>query len=347
MVIKFFKNLTKINQVEELSDPIPVRLPQNLLAEVTSQAEEIGGSRYRSKHIVSLISIGANYYRASSDYVKGLSADHLAFLTRLHFVFDKLELQSTKVAESLGHIDPVQVSAWLDGKLHPTFEDIDNFCKYYFINENWLKHGNNSNNLMFTPHIVYRKSFNRNIESQLKFIVEFKDLKIETIRLIRDNTGRVVASVDYGNKRYVTHYFININLKDEDSVGSGGFGDVTHLAAFCKLLDEYFPAVLTISYNVHEQDLDKIVNGQCIPDDLGIWAQQQANCWYETIHSKVATNESKDMSFWKGAIALFSSLQRSDTYERLMENIEKNSENYKALNYSYEQKYRSLDYFKS
>ena len=51
MVIKFFKNLTKQNQVEELSDPIPVRLPQNLLAEVTSQAEEIGGSRYRSKHM--------------------------------------------------------------------------------------------------------------------------------------------------------------------------------------------------------------------------------------------------------------------------------------------------------
>ncbi len=347
MVIKFFKNLTKQNQVEELSDPIPVRLPQNLLAEVTSQAEEIGGSRYRSKHIVSLISIGANYYRASSDFVKGLSADHLAFLTRLHFVFDKLGLQSTKVAESLGHKDPVQVSAWMDGKVHPSFEEIESFCKYYFINENWLKHGNNSNNLSFTPHIVYRKSFNRNIESQLKFIAEYSDIKIETIRLIRDNTGRVVASVDYGNKRYVTHYFHNLKLKDEDSVGSGGFGDLTHLAAFCKLLDEYFNAVLTISYNVHEEDLEKIVTGECIPDDLGIWGQQHASHWYETIHSSIATKEDKDSSYWKGSISLFTSLQKSDTYERLINNIEKNSEDYKAFNYSYKQKFQSFEYFKS
>ena len=51
--------------------------------------------------------------------------------------------------------------------------------------------------------------------------------------------------------------FHNLKLKDEDSVGSGGFGDLTHLAAFCKLLDEYFNAVLTISYNVHEQDFKK------------------------------------------------------------------------------------------
>ena len=105
--------------------------------------------------------------------------------------------------------------------------------------------------------------------------------------------------------------------------------------------------MLTISYNVHEQDLEKIVTGECIPDDLGIWGQQHANYWYETIHSPIATKEDKDSSFWKGAIGLFTSLQRSETYERLIKNIDQNSEHYKAINYSYEDKYRSTGYLKS
>ncbi len=102
-----------------------------------------------------------------------------------------------------------------------------------------------------------------------------------------------------------------------------------------------------ISYNVHEEDLEKIVTGECIPDDLGIWGQQHASHWYETIHSSIATKEDKDSSYWKGSISLFTSLQKSDTYERLINNIEKNSEDYKAFNYSYKQKFQSFDYFKS
>lgn len=339
-IIRFFKPLlSNNNSISELSDPIPVRLPSLLLEEINSQSEQIGGTRYRSKHLVNLLYLGSNYYRAANDFVKNLPAEHFALLTRIHYVFNKLDLSATKVAESLGYVDSQVVSGWMDGKIYPTFTELEVFSDYYFLNSEWLKHGNDSGNMKFTPHIVQRKSFVRDVGKLYQIVIDTRNLKIETLRLIRDNTGRVLISLDYGNKRYVSLYFSALRFKDEKSVGGGGFGDLVYLAGFCKLMDEYMNSILTLSYCISEKEFDKLVSGECIPDDVGVWGQVHANHWYETIHSNSETQSLSDEQFWKGAISLFKAIQCSSDFSKLEKCMKDNHDFYVEQNYIYKDRY--------
>lgn len=341
LALNFFRPLIGQTRMEdELSDPIPIRIPKLLLEEITAQSESIGGSRYRSKHLVNLLYLGSNYYRSNNEYVNSLSPEHYSLVTRLNYVFSIKELKPTVVAEELGHQDAQKVINWVDGKQFPEFKDLDQFSKKYFVDSDWLKHGNKSGNMLFTPYIVKHGKFHRSYMQMYIDLINVYPMKIETMRLIRSNKGSVLISLDYGNKKYMSVHYTVLRLDKLDSVGSTGFADLVGFASFCRLMDKYMTSILTISYNVSEKEFDLIATGQAIPDDLGIWGQSKANHWYETIHSEHDIKDHSDSDFWTGATKLFKSIQTDRTFEKNVSEMNSEENRYVTINNSYRDRYK-------
>ena len=339
LALKVFRPLIgQARKNDDLSDPIPVRLPKLLLAEIEAQAESIGGSRYRSKHLINLLYMGSNFYRTNSDFIRGLSPEQFSLITRINYVFDIRSLQPTKVAESLGFKDPQKVTGWLNGTIYPEFKELELFSEKYFINANWLKHGNESGNMVFTPYLIQHGRFSRDYEQMFNDLINIFPFKIQTARLIRSTSGNILISLDFSEKRYISVYYPNLRLNKINTVGGTGFADLVAFSAFCRFLDKYMTAFLTISYIVSDEHFDLIRTGQAIPDELGIWGQQQANHWYETIHSQTDTQDHSDKDFWNGAIELFGNIQADPEFNSKIIIMDNKESEYIKLNYEYKER---------
>ena len=299
-IVRFYRNEQKNDSNYGLSEPLTVRLPLNLLEEVTNQSKAIGGDRYRSKHLVNLIDLGTKFYRINSDYISTLPVEQINLITRLHYIFNELKLQTEKVAFELDHDNTLKVSSWLNGSVMPSFKDLNHFCDIYFINEDWLKFGNTSSYTPeFTPYIVERKSFHHWAESLKDILQEYKGYQPQSIKLIRSNNGNLLISIGYGSDGYDwkvrSIHYSNLKLKSMDDIGNSGFNYLVELAILCKILYTYIRNPnLIISYNIREDEMDMLTQGEKLPRHLDIWGQTKANIWYESIFDKEDTNKHTD-----------------------------------------------------
>ncbi|WP_151869205.1 hypothetical protein [Acinetobacter soli] len=312
-IIRFF-NKDTLERNSELSDPIPVKLPLSLLEEVTNQAKAIGGDRYRSKHLINLIELGTKFYRVNSDFISSLPLEQVNLITRLHYVFNDLNLESTKVAMSLGHDNAIKVSNWLNGKEIPSFQELETFATKYFINSDWLKLGSKEYQPEFMPYIVIRKSFYSWKEGLKELLDDFNGQKVRGIQIIRSETGSIAFAVGYGSHdemdtqvRIFDYY--NLKLRNRDDIGGGGFSNAVDLAILCLVLYRYIRNQLIISYNIDDDEMKLITSGQKLPKHVGIWGQSKASIWYESIFDPRDTENNSDSSYWKGAKNLFRLIQ--------------------------------------
>lgn len=313
-IIRFFNKDNNLDRHSELSDPLSVKLPISLLEEVTNQAKSIGGDRYRSKHLINLIELGTKFYRVNSDYIASLPLEQLNLITRLHYVFNDLNLESTKVAISMGHDNAVKVSNWLNGKEIPSFTDLDKLGTKYFLNSDWLKEGSKDYQPEFTPYIVIRKSFYSWKEGLKELLEDFNGYKVRGIQIIRSESGNIAFAVGYGSHdemdtqvRIFDYY--NLKLRNRDDIGGGGFSNAVDLAILCLVLYRYIRSPIIISYNIEDEEMQLITTGQKLPKHLGIWGQSKASIWYESIFDPSDTANNADSSYWHGAKALFRFIQ--------------------------------------
>lgn len=320
-IVKFFKS-SRVTEATELSDPITLRLPMRLLEEVTNQSREIGGERYRSKHLVELINIGATYYRIQSDSVEQLPFEQVNLITRLHCVFNKLDLVVEKVAETLGHEDCLKVSGWLSGTIMPSYADLGHFAKAYFINTEWLKFGSlEKDEAEFTPFIVERKAFHEWRTVLKDILSDFNGRKVSFIQLIRSDKGSLAISIEYGNSSFVRSiYYSNIRLRSKNDVGSGGKSDLVNLAMLCYVLYTHIHNTgPIISYSISEEEFGLLIDGVELPFDLGVCGQSKANVWYEMIFDRNDTQNNTSTPCWNGSTILFRDLQDSEQLQKYKE----------------------------
>lgn len=327
-IVNFYRNGQNNNTNQELSDPIPVRLPAYLIEEVTKQSKEIGGDRYRSRHLINLIELGVKYYRINSEYVSSLAIEQINLITRLHYVFNELKLQTEKVAFALNHENTLKVSGWLTGSEVPTFKELEQFGETFFINIEWLKFGNNSSYLPeLTPFIVEEKSFHYWGESLKDILQEYKGLQPRSIQLIRGNDGRLLISIGYGKDntdwQVRSIHYSNLKLLSTNDIGNSGLNYLVELAILCKVLYKYIhnPSLI-ISYNIKNDEINSLINGEKLPIHHNIWGQTKANFWYESIFDKYDTEDHSDENYWKGAIKLFTAIQTSPNFINYCEKLQ-------------------------
>lgn len=328
-IIRFFRNEKSPIIQSDLSDPIAVRVPVTLLEEVTAQSKAIGGDRYRSKHLINLIELGTKFYRINSEYVSQLPIEHLNLVTRLHYVFNELDLEIAKVSHTLGHENVLKVSNWLNGVEIPTFTDLDQFSEIYFLDSNWLKFGSNSKYVPeFKPFIVIRESFHSWQNALKQILQDYNGLQVRSIRLIRSDTGSVAVSIGYGKEKDDWHvrtfYYSNLRLDKLSDVGNSGFAYLVDLAILCSVFYNHIREPLIISYNIPEDEFQKIVQGEQLPIHLKIWGQHRACYWYESIFDSDDTKNNSDNSYWPGAIELFKEIQKSSNFINRSEKLKEN-----------------------
>lgn len=326
-IVRFYRNEQKNDSNYDLSDPLTVRLPINLLEEVTNQSKAIGGDRYRSKHLVNLIDLGAKFYRINSDFISTLPVEQINLITRLHYVFNELKLQTEKVAFELGHENTLKVSNWLNGSEIPSFDDLERFSDFYFLNSEWLKFGNTGPYTPeLTPFIVETKSFHYWAESLKDILQEYKGHQPRAIKLIRSDDGSFLVSIGYGSNKsdwkVRNIYYSNLKLKSMDDIGNSGFSYLVELAILCKVLYTYIrnPSLI-ISYNIKKDEMKLLTEGEKLPIHLDIWGQTKANIWYESIFDKDDTNNHNDASYWQGAVELFNTIQDSPKFNKYCEDL--------------------------
>ncbi|MDI1224259.1 MULTISPECIES: hypothetical protein [Acinetobacter] len=327
-IVRFYRNEQKNESSYDLSDPLTVRLPLNLLGEVTNQSKAIGGDRYRSKHLVNLIDLGAKFYRINSDFISTLPIEHINLITRLHYVFNELKLQTEKVAFELDHDNTLKVSSWLNGSQIPSFEDLDRFSDIYFINTDWIKFGNSSPYMPeLTPFLIERKSFHYWTESLQDILQEYKGNQPHSIKLIRGEEGSLLVSVGYGSNRndwkVRSIYYSNLKLQSMDDIGNSGFHYLVELAILCMVLYKYIrKPSLIISYNIKKDEMNALTEGEKLPIHFNIWGQTKANFWYESIFDITDTNNHNDSSYWIGATELFNAIQDSPKFKKYCEDLQ-------------------------
>ncbi len=328
-MVRFFRNERSSTTQSDLSDPIAVRIPVALLEEVTAQSKAIGGDRYRSKHLINLIELGTKFYRVNSEYVSQLPIEHLNLITRLHYVFNELDLEVAKVAHTLGHENALKVSNWLNGVEIPSFTDLDQLSVVYFLDSTWLKFGSSSQYLPeFKPFIVIRESFHGWQNALKQILQDFNGLQVRSIRIIRSDTGSVAVSIGYGKEKDDWHvrtfYYSNLRLDKLSDVGNSGFAYLVELAILCSVFYNHIREPLIISYNIPENEFQKIVQGEQLPIHLRIWGQEKACYWYESIFDSSDTKNNSDSSYWPGAVQLFKEIQSSSNFIKRMDKLKEN-----------------------
>lgn len=100
-----------------------------------------------------------------------------------------------------------------------------------------------------------------------------------------------------------------------DDVGNSGFNYLVELAILCKVFYNYIRSPsLIISYNIKNEEMDALTNGEKLPIHFKIWGQTKANFWYESIFDETDTNNHNDNTYWNGAIELFNTIQNSTRF---------------------------------
>lgn len=320
-------DINKKDETSTLSNPISIRVPLHLLEEIEAQAAITGVAR--STHIANLIGLGSKYYRASTDYISSLNYNHFSLVTRLHYVFNVLDLDAGRVSEYLGFDNSSVVSTWLDGTVHPSFENLEQFSEKFCLNPEWLKFGNKDDKPEFTPFIVEYHSFHSFFDG-LKAIFEGNRYPIKNIKLIRSEEGSLIISVifqteffDSPRGEYLVKNicFDNLKLKTIHDVGANGFNNLIELAILCKILHDQIQQIYTFSYDISAENFEEIKQGMKLPIHFDLWGQKN-DIWCESIFTKSDLSRYDDRSYWSGAIELFASLQNSKLFQAQLKSLE-------------------------
>lgn len=344
LTLKVFRSFTGAEKLdaEDLSSPISVRVPLPLLAEIDAQAESIGSNRYRSKHLVNLLYLGANMFRVQEDSLKALSPDHLSLVTRLNYVFSKFNLSVPVVAEDLGYDSIEKVSGWLNGRVFPTFAELDQLAAKYMLNEKWLKTGevqyvSETGNMLFAPYQVESRFISRSMDELLSLVLCFRERKIKTLRLIRSESGDVLLNFEYGDNCFASLIFSGMRLLNLNAVGRSGEADLAALAGLLYLLENQINEFAVMSLTLSDADYELIASGQASPVD--VMFEFRNDSWDRLMYSKetLATHQSK---LWDGACELFHYIQRLRDLEDNIGHIESEKQAFAQIRYAYQDRCR-------
>lgn len=250
----------KQKEEDELSQPIPVRVPQKLLTQIEAQAEEIGGSRYRSKHLLNLLHIGAKYFCARTDLLRSLPLESLELHMRIGYAFYELELNPNVVAEQWGHPNVNQWSKWLSGEETPSYEELERFAYENYLSPDWLKYGSENE---YTMHQVFELPLKcySNFYEFAKFIFNLRREKIQELRIIRNKLdGAVLIDVTYEQNKSITVDCHDLHLMNESVAGAI---ELYHLKEFVLFLALFqHNSNYPYTYSISDKYFKKIKSGE-------------------------------------------------------------------------------------
>lgn len=317
----------KAKEEGALSQPISIRIPQKLLKQIDAQSEEIGGERYRSKHFINLMEVGAKYFSARTEQLRSLPIHQFELHLRLGFVFYKLNLNLSVIAEKWGDTNVAQWCRWLEGQETPSFAVLERFAKEYCLDAEWLKHGPKREGYEFALHQVSQLPSNcySNFYDFAKFIFNLHTQKVQTIRIIRNKlNGEVLLDLNYGSNNSITVDCSRILLLDVDSIGSTGEFHLQQFIQFIALFSYHKNYPLT--YSIGDEYFNKIKLGEETFQSTNFLAQDanDFNSSEQWAHILVHPNlvaKMEQLGGWVGSNKLLSKLYEDQELQKIVSAI--------------------------
>lgn len=347
--LRVFRSLIGVDKSstteDELSAPISIRVPKSLLAEIDAQSDSISG-RYRSRHINNLLHLGANYFRAQDAALRNLDPQHFGEVSRLNYIFDKHDLNVAQVSQDLGFNSSEVLSGYLTGRVRPEFPVLDLLAKKLMINAEWLKTGIDQNgddtagNMILKPYLVRNAYFYRDLDKVAHEILSYQDLKIHTLRVLRNGKGEVLLNLDYSDNRFASIYYNALCIKDMNSIGRSGETDLALFAILMRFMSKELNEFNVASFTLSDEHFELIKSGQANPKDLGLSIHTSSD-WVSALWSQQVAANATSNDLWLGALELFKYIQHSRDYEfYLNQLISEEAVKYAQLRNEYNDKYR-------
>lgn len=276
---------------------------RNLKVEIVERLNELASINERSVEAEVRYALAKwtelNGSEASVDeYYRGEISERLSFLIQQKNGALNFELKASHVAEKLGFAKGSIVEQWAQGKVEPTFEQLDALADYFSADPKWLKHGDGS---------PFDKTYIR-IPEKPKEAIDWL-LKKEryddliNIAFIRDFSGCIYVVKIYENQRSIVYYTPYIL---DGSVGNGGFNSLCELFVFWEqLYKEYTSSqgstslsasnIMIKSYIFDELDSQELEKGNI--DPLALIKKQTDSSWWEDVWDK---GDSRLREYWSG-----------------------------------------------
>lgn len=329
-LFKFFTGMNPLKTAEVLADPISLRLPKSLLEQIENQADEIGGARYRSKHLINLLKIGADYYSTQSERLKALPLDQFALVMRLNYVFYKLDLQPSVIAEEWKMPDVSQWNNWLEGRELPSFDALNRLALEHYVDATWLKHGHYSGDTSLAPFIVERPDiFPNSFYKMFKYVFGLHEGKVRMLHIIRSKeSGQILLSLQYGDNAFITIDFSQgrFNLLNAEQIDGMSLDYAKEFAKLCCLFDScavYGKGIETKYVSLGEADFQILKEGRENPHTLQSSRFAENEAWGHLICDHSMTLPMDEGRVWKGGKELFLKIQQQDGFQRDIELIKK------------------------